>query len=265
MRFKAAFFRSQILFNLILVGATGSALAQSPSSSAPLPEIVSASSMRQDIRSSGDDTQSIASPVEQVSYLETTSQTPAKDKGAVYQLTGHQKVQSNNYSMSNESCNTCQPCEPSCEPWWAHSNGVFGELLYLSPGNSDLIYAVEQTDTTNSASPTGPVGLTNVDGAVGYRVGFSKRRSLCSSINTSYARWDGDTVTSIDAIGNNVLRSHLVHPSTSTVGFESLSSSARQLINFQLADVSYRRIVRSGEAYVINWSGGLGTAISSKV
>ncbi len=52
-------------------------------------------------------------------------------------------------SKCDTACDTAcgsQGCStPSCVPWWAHRSGGFGELLYLSPGNSDLIYAVEQT------------------------------------------------------------------------------------------------------------------------
>ncbi len=205
--------------------------------------------------------------IAQASNLQTASNSSGSESGPYFQLTGHHHaspgVDYMKADCAGSSCTrcdglgTCQPCNNGCEPWWSHCSNVFGELLYLSPGNSDLIYAVEQTDTTNSASPTGPVGIANVDEAVGYRVGFSKRRSRCSSFNASYARWDADTLTSIEAMGNNVLRSHLIHPSTATVGSESLESSARQLVNFQVVDLSYRRVVRANDLSVINWSGGL--------
>jgi Legionella pneumophila major outer membrane protein precursor len=160
------------------------------------------------------------------------------------------------YSSSNSCTSGKGCCEPCCEPWWAHSNSIFGESLYLWPGNSDLIYATEKTGTTSTDSPTGPLGITNVDESVGFRVGFSKRRTQCSSFFASYARWDGETTDSISTT-NRVLISNLIHPSTTTVGSQSLTSSADQSISFQLVDAGFRRILRTTNCSAINWSAGL--------
>lgn len=150
------------------------------------------------------------------------------------------------------------PCaQESCVPWWAHRSGGFGELLYLSPGNSDLIYAVEQTGPGNAASPTGPIGISNIDEHVGYRVGITLAHSNCSSITGSYTRWDGETTSILQATGNNVLNSTLIHPSTATTGAASLEATATQLANFQFADVMLRRVYRSSDCGVINWNAGL--------
>ncbi len=150
-------------------------------------------------------------------------------------------------------------CSPSqcCVPWWAHRNGGFGELLYLSPGNSDLIYATEQTGPVQQASPTGPIGISNIDEHVGYRVGLNLAHSNCASLAVSYTRWDGETTSILQATGNNVLNSNVIHPSTATTGAASLEATARQLANFQFGDVMVRRVYRSSDCGVINWNAGL--------
>ncbi len=162
---------------------------------------------------------------------------------------------------SAESCDTS--CDAAacttvcCIPKWAHRTGAFGELLYLSPGNSDLIYANEQTGPVAAASPTGPLGISNIDEHVGFRVGFSIARSTCSSIVGVYTRWDGNTLSTLDATGNNVLNSRVGHPSVDTTGAASLNASAIQSASFQFADALIRRVYRSNDCGAINWNGGL--------
>ncbi len=164
---------------------------------------------------------------------------------------------------SASPCGSCDACDANgckadaCVPWWAHRNGGFGEVLYLGAGNSDLIYAVEQTGPVGAPSPTGPIGISNIDEHLGYRVGFSLAHSNCGSITASYARWDGETVSTLQATGTNVLNSTIIHPSTATTGFASLEASARQLANFQFGDVMLRRVYRQTDYSVINWNAGL--------
>ncbi len=139
----------------------------------------------------------------------------------------------------------------------AHRTGGFGELLYLSPGNSDLIYANEQTGPVAAASPTGPLGISNIDEHVGFRVGFSLAKSHCSSLVGVYTRWDGNTLSTLDATGNNVLNSRVGHPSVDTTGAASLNATAIQSSSFQFADALIRRVYRSNDCGAINWNGGL--------
>lgn len=151
----------------------------------------------------------------------------------------------------------CGSAKQCCVPWWAHRSGGFGELLYLSPGNSDLIYAVEQTGPVPQASPTGPIGISNIDEHLGYRVGIALAHSNCSSLTGSYTRWDGSTTSVLQATGNNVLNSNVIHPSTATTGAASLEATATQKSSFQFADLMLRRVYRSSDCGVLNWNAGL--------
>lgn len=161
-------------------------------------------------------------------------------------------------SFHQSTCDSGSSCPTvCCLPRWAHRTGGFGEVLYLSAGNSDLIYANEQTGPVAAASPTGPLGISNIGEHVGFRAGFSIAHSNCSSINASYTRWDGETTSFLDATGNNVINSLVSHPSVATTGAASLDATARQLANFQFADMYFRRVYRSNDCGAINWNGGL--------
>ena len=147
--------------------------------------------------------------------------------------------------------------EVVCTPWWAHRTGVFAEALYLSAGNSDLIYAIEQTGPGPTDSPTGPLGISNIGEQVGYRFGFSLASTDCSSVNASYTNWNGSTTSVLDATGTNVINSLVAHPSVTTTGAASLQATARQSATFQFADLTLRRVHKASNCGVLNWNAGV--------
>jgi len=144
------------------------------------------------------------------------------------------------------------------DPWWAHRTGGFGEFLYLSPGSSDLIHAIEVTDPNPAnATPTGPVGIVDMTAQPGFRAGFTLAASHCSSLTVAYTRWDGDGSDVLRAGGANVLDSQLLHPSLLTSGATSLEAVAQHDMSFQLLDVNYRHLWKQTDRMAINWIGGL--------
>ena len=153
----------------------------------------------------------------------------------------------------------CQCLSAACpSPWWAHRSGFRGEFLLLRPGNTDLTYAVEQTDPDpNDASPTGPMGIVAIDSQPGLRVGLTQAASECSSLVASYTWWEGDAESQLSATGINVLDSTVFHPSVATSGGASLQAAARQRIRFQMADIGYRHLWKASETTAVNWIGGL--------
>lgn len=259
MQIRDKWMKRAVLAALAACGAQGMANAQNEAAGELLPSIVSAESIREgEAKLRVREAESIALAGYTMPAVHTAT---AGGRKSGFSLGLDSSVQLASH-CGQAACGTsiCTPdvvcCSPCSEPWWAHCSSGFGEVLYLSPGNSDLIYAVEQTDTTSTASPTGPIGITNVDESVGFRVGFSKRNNMCSSFFGTYARWDGETTDTLDRTGTRVLNSRLIHPSTTTVGSQSIQSVTDQLINFQVADMGYRRVVRSSNCSVINCSGG---------
>jgi len=162
-------------------------------------------------------------------------------------------------SACGNSIECCPPTLVCPTPWWGHRTGAFADILLLRPGSTDLIYAVEQTDPIGlaAASPTGPVGIANIDEEAGFRTGFALAASNCSSLVVSYAWWDGETLSTLTANAPNVLNSQVIHPSVDTTGAASLAASSMQGISFQTVDTTYRHLWKATEKTAINWLAGL--------
>jgi Legionella pneumophila major outer membrane protein precursor len=167
-----------------------------------------------------------------------------------------------NNSLSNgtaspppaSSCDTCD-CGP--EPLWLHRNGVFADLLYLRPGNIDYVYAVEQTGTLPTDSPTGPTGRVGFDSALGFRIGASGALSECSSIQASYTWFQDETSDRITANAGNVLIFQPGVPGIPNVGASSIQASADYDIRFQQVDLDYRALLYGTCDSAINYFAGL--------
>jgi len=150
-------------------------------------------------------------------------------------------------------------CDCDCcpDPLWCHRCGVFADFLYLRPGNIDYIYAVEQTGTLPTDSPTGPTGRVGFDAAPGYRLGANWAISDCSSIQASYTWFQDDTQSSITATPGTVLVFQPGVPSIPNVGASSILASARYNIRFQQADIDYRGLLYGTCNSAVNYFAGL--------
>jgi len=150
----------------------------------------------------------------------------------------------------------CSECE-CCNPLWCYRNSVFVDFLYLRPGNIDYIYAVEQTGTLPTDSPTGPVGRVGFDGAPGYRIGFNYALTDCSGIQASYTWFQDGTSSTINATPGTVLIFQPGLPSIPNVGASSVQASARYDIRFQQFDVDYRGLLYGTCNSAVNYFAGL--------
>ena len=179
-------------------------------------------------------------------------------------LVGHTFGESVCTNGNCTGCNTCKqtcceaPCRPvKCNPpWWAHRTGVFGEYLYLRPGDADVVYAIEQNDATNNSFPTGPVGSTAIDFQSGFRGGFVLANTCTTSLVATYTSWEGNATDRLTRNGTNILHSEILHPSTQTTGANSLQESASQSMSFDMIDGVYRHKLFCTKSTIFNWSGG---------
>ncbi|MCG8652446.1 MAG: Lpg1974 family pore-forming outer membrane protein [Pirellulales bacterium] len=164
-------------------------------------------------------------------------------------------------SCDGLGCDSCCGPEKCCKPWWAHRRGVMGQWLYLRPGNTDIIYTIEQNNTAppNLGFPTGPVGFNAIDTSSGVRAGFTLPASDCTSLVVTFSHWEGDDQDRIIANGGNILVSEILHPSRQAVGVGAagLDESATYGMDFQLVDVAYRHLWKRSDRYAINWKAGL--------
>jgi hypothetical protein len=155
-------------------------------------------------------------------------------------------------------CAACNQDPCCCSPLWRHRSGVLAEMLFLRPGNVDVIYAEEQTSFDPVlASPTGPLGRANIDNGTGFRLGVNWAMDDCASLAATYTWFDSDTEDQINATPGNVLDLIVGHPSVVTSGATSISATAAYDIDFQLLDVDYRGLLRGTCDSAVNCSVGL--------
>ena len=148
-------------------------------------------------------------------------------------------------------------CDCCSDPLWCYRNSVFVDFLYLRPGNIDYIYAVEQTGTLPTDSPTGPVGRVGFDGAAWLPLGIQLRLSDCSGIQISYTWFQNETNNTINATPGTVLLFQPGLPSVPNVGAGSIQASARDEIRFQLLDADYRGLLWGTCNSAVNYFAGL--------
>lgn len=153
----------------------------------------------------------------------------------------------------SDHCDSCDCCP---DPLWVHRSGVFADLLVLRPGNIDYIYAVEQTGTLPTDSPTGPLGRVGFDTAVGYRIGVNHCLSDCSSIQASYTWFQDGTNNTIVANPGTVLIFQPGVPSIPNVGASSIQASAQYDIRFQQLDIDYRGLLYGTCDSAVNYFAG---------
>ena len=163
--------------------------------------------------------------------------------------------------ISESSCSCLNVADEGCDccpdPLWCHRSGVFADLLYLRPGNIDQIYAVEQTGTLPTDSPTGPTGRVGFDAALGYRLGVTHALTDCSSIQINYTWFQDDTQNTINANPNTVLVFQPGVPSIPNVGSSSIQATANYNIRFQQADFDYRGLLYGTCDSAVNYFAGL--------
>jgi hypothetical protein len=158
---------------------------------------------------------------------------------------------------SSLACGTCDACDCCPDPLWMHRTGAFFDLLIIRPGNIDYVYAVEQTGTLPTDSPTGPTGRVGFDTAPGYRLGTTFALSDCTSIQASYTWFNTGTNDQIAASAGNFLIFQPSVPNIPNVGAANAQAAARYDIQFQQLDIDYRGLLYGTCDSAVNYFAGL--------
>jgi len=150
-------------------------------------------------------------------------------------------------SAADASC-----CPDPCD--WT----VFGEFLYLRPGNDRVPIAVPINGAIvppvdGIVVQAGETATADVGFQPGFRVGMSRAWDECSRVGVCYTRFEGVNNSAVATTAPLVLRSAVSHPGTYAAPTDFLDAAARYDIQFQLADLDYRRIWLSGDQYVVNY------------
>ena len=193
------------------------------------------------------------------STLATPASSPANARSAFQTASWNSTLNSgtNGSGVSPAAYGSCNDCDCCPDPLWMHRSGVFADLLIIRPGNIDYVYAVEQTGTLPTDSPTGPTGRVGFDAAPGYRFGGTWCLSDCTSIQASYTWFEDGTNDTIAATPGTVLIFQPGVPSIPNVGSSSNQATARYDISFEQLDVDYRGLLWGSCDSAINYSAGV--------
>ncbi len=164
--------------------------------------------------------------------------------------TGESFVTDNSCLGSGCADNCC--AEACCQPCWQ----AYAEFLYLRPRNAGLEYAVPiDGSIAQGAVPlqVGRTGTVDPQFEPGFRVGFSTQFDGCSSVGASYTHYENGTDDSISVDPPYVIRSMVAHPSSFDAAADWLSASAHQQIDFDIADIDYRRVFMCGDRYTASY------------
>ncbi|MGD9723138.1 MAG: Lpg1974 family pore-forming outer membrane protein [Pirellulales bacterium] len=158
----------------------------------------------------------------------------------------------------NPGCDTCDPC--MCGPaWWAHRSFIFGQYLYLQPTGVDIAHAIQQNGAGGAGTtPEGRVGVVNQNYTSAYAFGFGVAMGPCASIQASYTNFHSHNTDSLAASGlsGGTVASLVFHPESINEGSTSSLVDAAADIDFETADVEYRRMFAGGCRYALNYSVG---------
>jgi hypothetical protein len=147
----------------------------------------------------------------------------------------------------------CRSCGCQDIPFWAHTDSVFAESLFLKPRGVDMAHAMTVND---NFLPGGRVGVVDPIFNTGFRVGFTKAINECASVVFTYSNFHSHAANTTEATGNNNLASLVVVPGTQAFNSTSQLLTAGYDIDFQLFDVDYRRLLSYGPQHDLNFNIG---------
>lgn len=90
----------------------------------------------------------------------------------------------------------------------------------------------------------------------GGRVGFSRALDECSNLAATYTHFESTAQDQISIAAPDVIRSLVSHPLSISASTDFLFGRASYGIDFQLADVEYRRVFSCGELHSMSYIAG---------
>ena len=141
-------------------------------------------------------------------------------------------------------------------PLWT----AYGEFLLLRPSNAKVSYAVPINGAIVPPAGVAPVqvgreSVLDIGYNSGFRVGFERALNECSSIGAVYTHFESGTSDSValaEPPPDRVLRSLLLHPGTGDAATDfDLGAAGSHAIDFRMADIEYRHLLRCGPKHAI--------------
>ena len=166
-----------------------------------------------------------------------------------------EKEETNWLEQEGGGCSHCG--KHGCRRTWLGCVGGYAELLFLRPGNFDVLYSVEKTGCGPGATPTGPQGVVGPDMSTGFRVGTYVPLSECSRILAGYTWLRSSDSDQLVAAPGRVLDLVVSHPNIEGCGTDSLVASASFDVQFQFVDLAYQHLLCGGCNWGLSYLAGV--------
>ncbi len=153
-------------------------------------------------------------------------------------------------------CDVCGQVDCCCDPYWRHRSFVYGDFLYLLPADGNLSHAIQQNGSGGTGTvPAGTVGVLQPNFATAFRTGFGVAVGCNATIATNYSNFHSHTANQISAPGGTggTVNSLVLFPGTINTGSTSSLATAIYDIDYQLADLEYRRLLHGGCYHALNY------------
>jgi hypothetical protein len=155
---------------------------------------------------------------------------------------GHGGMPMSSVNLHGNCGPLCGPCPDECCDRGPMLS-IFGEYLYLTVRDVDVVFAQAVDGCTATAIPTGPLGVVDPDYEPAFRAGFGVFLTPRSSIQATYTYFHSATDARVEAPAGTVLRSLLTHPGTLNCAAGSQAAAAGYDINFDLIDLDYLHVL----------------------
>ncbi len=153
-------------------------------------------------------------------------------------------------------CSSCS-LDPCCEPVWT----FYGEYLALRARDAEVVYGVPFNGGGGVPIQVGRLGIVDPQYEPAFRVGFGRLLAdRCASLSADYTHFESSVPNAISTDAPFVIRSMVAHPSTLQASSDGLDANATLDIAFDRVNIDYRRTIRAGELYSLNYLVGAGYA-----
>ncbi len=134
----------------------------------------------------------------------------------------------------------------------------YGEFMYIRARNAELPFAVP-IDAVGGNPPiqVGPTAVLDPEYNPGFRVGLGRAWDCCSHIKLEYSHYESNVFGQSSIPAPDVIRSMVLHPGTAGAAADWNGARANYGIDFDLADLDYRRIWDCSDLYTIRYLIGM--------
>ncbi len=137
---------------------------------------------------------------------------------------------------------------------------MYGDFLYLQVTDVDVAHAQQQDGLGGAGTvPFGEISTIGQDFNPGFRVGSSIACGPCTSVGISFTHFESDSFSSLEApviSGGGGAVGSLVHHPGAALTASAGPVDATYAINFDLADVMWRKVWKESARYNLAYSFG---------